>query len=115
MSTLTDALERIFNWLRANHQEAASSLQPGLSYEEIEAKLAHLPFRLPQEVYELYQWRNGMDGETSFFYDYTFLSLEESLERIKFWESENLDAYIPFGWFPLFEFEGEWFGITKLL
>jgi hypothetical protein len=34
--------------------------------------------------------------------------LEESLERIKFWQSENLDGYIPFGWFPLFEFEGEW-------
>jgi cell wall assembly regulator SMI1 len=54
MSTLTDALERILNWLRANYPEAASSLQPGLSYEDITAKVADLPFNLPQEVYELY-------------------------------------------------------------
>jgi hypothetical protein len=72
MSTLTDALERILNWLRANYPEAASSLQPGLSYDEIEAKIADLPFCLPQEVYELYQWRNGSkeDGQEYIFINY---------------------------------------------
>jgi cell wall assembly regulator SMI1 len=68
MSTLMDTLQRILNWLQANYPEAASSLKPGLSYEEIEVKLADLPFHLPQEVYELYQWRNGMDEEANFFY-----------------------------------------------
>lgn len=114
MSTLTDALERILNWLRANHPEAASSLQPGLSYEEIEAKLADLPFCLPQEVYELYKWRNGSsdNGEADCFNYYRFIPLEESVEQAKKQVSEDLlEGTFPFGWFPLFEFEGEYLAV----
>jgi SMI1 / KNR4 family (SUKH-1) len=114
MSTLTDALERILNWLQANHPKAASSLQPGLSYEEIEAKLADLPFRLPQEVYELYQWRNGSsdNGEADCFDCYRFIPLEEAIELSKYQVTEDLlEGTFPFGWFPLFEFNGGYLAV----
>ena len=39
-------------------------LQPGLSYEEIDSRVADLPFKLPEEVYQLYRWKNGTcEGE----------------------------------------------------
>lgn len=57
---LTEALDRIFNWHLKHYPEIALSLQPGLSREEINEKLKGFPYRIPEEVYQLYQWRNGM-------------------------------------------------------
>lgn len=59
MGELTNALKRIFDWLKKYDSYRYSIWQPGLSFSEIEEKVKVLPFRLPQEVYELYQWRNG--------------------------------------------------------
>ncbi|AFY53194.1 hypothetical protein Riv7116_0600 [Rivularia sp. PCC 7116] len=102
MSDLTDALNRIFDWLKKHPSEKYASvdvLQPGLSYEEIEIKVADLPFKLPEEVYELYQWRNGTcEGEedfSKFFNGYAFLSLESAIEE---YEELNWKSY----WFPIF-------------
>ena len=81
MSELTNALDRILNWFQNNKPSTIDSLQPGLTVEEIEEKVKDLPFRLTQEVYELYQWRNGMiDNGSYFFRYYRFISLEETLE-----------------------------------
>ncbi|QLE44261.1 SMI1/KNR4 family protein [Nostoc sp. C052] len=100
MSQLTDALDIILNWLQQNKPSYAYSLQPGLAYEEIEEKVKNLPFRLPKEVYELYQWRNGMcilKGEkiAQFFHGYTFLSLEDAIDEynqlIGLWDDPELD------------------------
>ncbi|MEG3975079.1 hypothetical protein QT970_10715 [Microcoleus sp. herbarium8] len=60
MVVLTNALERILKGMQKYDAPIASLLQPGLSFWEIEEKVRVLPFRLPQEVYELYQWRNGL-------------------------------------------------------
>jgi hypothetical protein len=66
MSNLTDALETISKWLEQNKPELFASLQPGLSINEIEAKVqVLLPARLPVEMYDLYQWRNGTNRESN--------------------------------------------------
>ena len=86
MSRLTEALDRIGNYLQQHAPEVFATLQPGLSYEEIEKIVKDLPFRLPPEVYELYQWRNGTDY--SFYshmvfkadYDYWLLPLQNVVE-----------------------------------
>lgn len=57
MGELTKSLERILNGLKK--YDSYRYYQPGLSLSEIDEKVKVLPFRLPQEVYELYQWRNG--------------------------------------------------------
>ncbi len=59
MSTLTKALNRILKWLQQYRPLDVSFLNPGLSVAEIEEIVKKLPVRLPKEVYELYQWRNG--------------------------------------------------------
>ena len=102
MSELIHALNRILNWLKNNPSEKYASvdvLQPGLSYEEIDRRVADLPFKLPEEVYQLYQWKNGTcDGEedfSKFFNGYTFLSLEAAINE---YEDKNWKSY----WFPIF-------------
>ncbi|GBE92369.1 SMI1/KNR4 family protein [Nostoc cycadae] len=111
MSELTDALDRVVNWLQRHKPLYASALQTGLSDEEIEEKVKDLPFRLTREVYELYQWRNGMiDEDSSFFYNYRFLPLEEAVEVQKI-VLDNYGFVLPFGWFPIFEFENDGFAI----
>ena len=102
MSGLTNALNRIVNWLEKHSCEKYASvnvLQPGLSYEEIERRVVDLPFKLPEEVYELYQWRNGTcEGEedfSKFFSGYAFLSLESAID-----EYEKLNWKLH--WFPIF-------------
>ncbi|MCC3607784.1 MAG: hypothetical protein JGK24_32305 [Microcoleus sp. PH2017_29_MFU_D_A] len=59
MVVLTNALERILKGMQKNDPQIASLLQPGLKFWEIEEKLRVLPFRLPQDFYGFYQWKNG--------------------------------------------------------
>jgi len=56
MLALTEALERILNWLQMNYPGVASFPYRGLISEQIEQLVKYLPFRLTREVYELYQW-----------------------------------------------------------
>jgi cell wall assembly regulator SMI1 len=66
MSRLTEALESFYNLLCLEYPEIASHLQPGLTREEIDNRVKNLQFSLPEEVYELYQWRNGMQQDIRF-------------------------------------------------
>lgn len=59
MGTLIEALERIMNWLTEHQPKYAASFLPGLKYDEIQTMEAEFGFQLPEEIYELYQWRNG--------------------------------------------------------
>lgn len=64
-------------------------MQPGLSRDEIEDLVKDLPFKIPSEVYELYQWRNGArDGdlgqETAWLFgNLTFKPLEQVIAQYK--------------------------------
>lgn len=85
MSLFAESLERILSWLIKNNPELALSLQPGLTREEIEEKVRNLPFRLPEEVYQLYQWRDGDGqwdyGKSRLLPGYSFIPLEAALEE----------------------------------
>ena len=58
-SPLTKALNRILHWLEQNRADYIKYLQPGLSKGDIDNLVQDLPFQLPSEVYDLYQWKNG--------------------------------------------------------
>lgn len=107
MSDLTEALDRILNWLyqqRREHPEAtqewrlrspeeennAPLVNPGLSSAEIEEITKDLHLQLPPEFYELYQWGNGTQYDDSLFeFDWLFDA------------SEGWGFFIGFGFFPL--------------
>ncbi|MEL7246391.1 MAG: SMI1/KNR4 family protein [Cyanobacteria bacterium J06573_2] len=84
MSILTDSLNQIMQWLEENRPDYAASFLPGLSDEEIQKKLANVELELPEEIYELYRWRNGVeDGEDLKSIAYpsmAFMSLDEAIK-----------------------------------
>lgn len=81
MSQLRDTLDRISNWLQT-HSSREIRLRPGLSLEQIQVLTNDLPIKLPNEVYELYQWRNGCysDSEQP-LPSGSFLPLEEVISQ----------------------------------
>jgi len=89
MSLLITALNQIIGYLEQLKPEYAEALQPGLSYNEIDEHLIGLPFRLPAEVYTIYQWRNGMyqedyfDGDSLFSPYFTIDPLEQAVLRYR--------------------------------
>lgn len=119
---LSQALERIWNWFQVNAPAMLTFLQPGLTYGHIDAQVQNLPFRLPEEVYQLYQWHNGSSAEQyiEFLPQYRFLSLEDAIAQyqmtVEFWgdvsETENHYGWGWFeGWFPLFAEDGNFYMI----
>jgi hypothetical protein len=118
MSQLTNALNRIQTWLTNNYPIATEIITPGLNQEEIQTIIETLPFSLPQEVYELYQWSRGHDENslttyTSIFDPYEGMShssLERAIELQSILEDEEFEGftlkYIGKPLFPLFEFDG---------
>jgi hypothetical protein len=59
MSVLTESLDRIWIWLQNNKAPDLLFLQQGLSEAEIEEIIADLPLQLPEDIQELYKWKNG--------------------------------------------------------
>jgi|GEM_PF-801097 len=116
MSSLTKALDRILNWLVKNNPELALSLQPGLTRAEIDQQIMGLPFTLPEEVYELYQWRNG---DRNWEYcgllpGYGLLPLSQAIEeytQIQQYQDDLRDNHPEEvwqkPWFPVLMFDGK--------
>ncbi len=75
-----------------------SDLSPGLSKSQIdELTKTLLPYKLPQDLYELYQWRNGQKGYCHYF-PLLFLPLDTAIEQYHF-SSRELEGWNPL-WFP---------------
>jgi len=66
MTAIKNNLKRIWDCIEQKASELKNLFQPGLKSKEIDEITKDLPFRLPQEVYELYQWRNGLLNNTGF-------------------------------------------------
>lgn len=84
-------LNFIGEWLKHYQPDYYSALQPGLSRSELESFLEPLPFLLPTELYELYQWHDGMmpldigtdifDGSPyQLFPGYTFNPIQDAID-----------------------------------
>ena len=87
MSSLPRVLPKLLNRLERYLPEMADSLHPGLTREAIDEMFDSLPFSLPEELYEIYKWRNGgagaqLEGPYQVF-GIEFVSLEENLVFIE--------------------------------
>lgn len=60
--SLTVALDEVLTQLVRLESPLVSLLQPGLSREVIDEMVNPLPFELPEDLYQLYMWRNGTRG-----------------------------------------------------
>jgi hypothetical protein len=116
MSALTDALNRIMEWLQQNSPTCALGFLPGLSPEEIEKKLSELPFCVSREVYELYQWSNGNNNGCGVFVYHDLLDLETALTDSQgindsCWLEAREEDGDPKYLFLIFDFDGEYFAV----
>lgn len=79
--SVTKHLERIRSWLERHASHLASALQPGLSRQQmlqIMGPKAQV-YRIPEEVVELYAWRNGQAGQAVLFGYLHFAPFEEAV------------------------------------
>lgn len=110
MSLLTNALARIQAWLKSNYPVVTDSITCGLTLEEIQEITRTLPFSLPDEIYELYQWSRGHVLETQTIYTHIFdpyegmalCSLEAAVEILPIFEDEFEECAVKYVGKPLF-------------
>jgi hypothetical protein len=104
MSELTFALERIGAWYQ--EKQARSVFQPGLSRNVIDNLVKDLPFPVPEEIHELYEWCNGSpdDSDAIIFHQQYLLPLERAVSLRQgyglnygddIWQDDP-------SWFPIF-------------
>jgi cell wall assembly regulator SMI1 len=60
MSKISKDLEYILSWLKSTEVEFIDCFNPGLTCQEVDGFSRELPFKFSDEIYELYQWRNGI-------------------------------------------------------
>lgn len=106
MSELTSALERIDTWYQ--EKLSRSVFQPGLSRNAIDNLVRDLPFPVPEEVYELYEWCNGSseNSEAIAFHQQYLLPLGEavSLRQDQYGLNYGDDTWQDdSSWFPVFK------------
>jgi hypothetical protein len=99
-------LDQFTTVLRAHNYLVGDPFQPGLSRAEITDLARTLPFKLPEEVYQLYTWRNGTkaDIDLSLFGDHIFIPLEQAIQ-----ESRDIEQYYEITKvLPFASFQGSW-------
>jgi SMI1 / KNR4 family (SUKH-1) len=89
MSELAEALESIRSWFEQNQPYEFSRLRAGLSRDEIDNLVKDLPFKVPEEVYEIYQWHDGL-ADRFICGQYDFMSLGEAISTYYEGVDENL-------------------------
>jgi hypothetical protein len=80
MTELIDSLEAAFSALQASFPEQAKSFLPGLPKKDIRTAVENLGLPCPDELVDLYHWRNGSTGGSlryGFPPELIFLPLEE--------------------------------------
>lgn len=125
MPELTNELKYIWSWLESTNLEFIDCYNPGLTQQQIDGIVKDLPFRLNEEVYELYKWRNGRAalGFNNYYSPVDFLfpeqlrsdvncpfcSLQDSVciyNTLR--EATNFDdEYWNQNWFPIASFENK--------
>ncbi|MDX2244334.1 MAG: hypothetical protein NW224_26980 [Leptolyngbyaceae cyanobacterium bins.302] len=82
MSNLVQALNSSMRWMENHLPEYANSFLPGLTFDEILEQVEIIGSPLPDELYELYEWRNGTasDVPSFVFPAFEFIPLEKVIE-----------------------------------
>jgi hypothetical protein len=100
LASVASEFEQHLKWMEKRASQTIQMLQPGLTREEIDDiifwKFPKYSPVIPEEIYQLYQWRNGMVGEmgwNDFIHTQSFVPLQTAIERYVY-NGEN--------WFEVF-------------
>jgi hypothetical protein len=110
---LTPLLNRLWEILTTANAPLAMLLQKGIDNKTVDKNIQGLNIKLPDEVYELYEWRNGTFNSASSTFDQTwmfrfgsFCSIENSVEGYNYFVKQEQDEYWNKNMFRLFESGG---------
>lgn len=82
MSKLVNELNYILDWLESMNPDPEEytfdCYSQGLTKKQIDKDTSDLPFQLPQEIYDLYQWKNGMVDSGVYYRPVKFLFPNQS-------------------------------------
>lgn len=116
-STIAGILSQILNHTAKVNPSLRANLRKGLSKTQIKEKTRTFPFRLPREVEDLYQWRDGMgtDVQDDFLFHYHYFpplhkALEEYRMNLTWRVLGDDDPTIVPNLLPLFCFQSEFYG-----
>ena len=84
-------------------------LNKGISLDIIDKLEEELQCKIPRELKEVWKWRNGEESQ-SFIWYHRFLSADDALAQYQELTSNSWSLWQP-DWIPVFEFEGEWYGV----
>lgn len=117
-SKIRELLEELRTAFISRGVDVDSTLKAGLTREEVLEKTASLDFPLPEELIELYTWRNGTEDDSHLFRfrDNPFISLERALVEQKelagcYGDASTFEAdgFRLDRSFPFAAFEGSWY------
>ena len=98
MSSISETLEKIANIFEGKGVPMRQHLRPGLSRAEIQAALAPLGLVPPEELYELYEWHDGVDDYYEpglLLGEHQFIPLKDAIyeyhETLKYYEDPSLN------------------------
>lgn len=124
---LVDAIKKYEECIEEKDPGRLELFNPGLTDDEIQSIISTLGIDLPDELVELYMWRNGLEGYTyleDFFNGYTFVPLQvaaqtyqqclEVTEKVtgnkhRYWPVSDT---IKYGALPVFQTDKHYLGIT---
>lgn len=112
MSELPKILDNITTHIKNNYPNIAAKLPPGLCLEKIEEIFQNLPYKLPQEVYQLYHWCSGWDWETEnwdtlfapYYGTMTLCNPKGAIETASYFETNGI-RYLGKHLIPLFGYD----------
>ncbi len=113
MQPLSILLGELLQILQNLERPVVQLLRPGLSASTIDSLPEDLPIKLPDEIKQLYEWRNGVTEiskrrieELCLFPNFYFPSLELALDEFRGWEElfkvNPPECLWRMEWFPIF-------------
>ena len=113
MSLIHQLLERYLGVIKARGYTIERYLNPRLTRSQIAQQLLELPFTPPEEIFQLYQWHDGVHEtcQISLFREHQFLSLSQAKQEYQMLCTYYLGNGIDYGvdlskCFPFAGFEG---------
>ncbi|PSL19890.1 SMI1/KNR4 family protein [Chitinophaga ginsengisoli] len=104
--SVTGMLRKLDHYLTAQGSIAAANLQAGIPRHEVEQKIASFNITLPPEVYELFEWRNGLKESSDETIGNSLLfpwGIQEPFDRcFSVYKSSSDQKYFPKQYFPIF-------------
>jgi len=97
-ATMPDILAQLETTLKAKAPHILETLQPGLSTDEVAKLETKFNIKLPDDIKQLYQWRNGARPNTNtleeFFPLYQFVPLQEMLEEREIIDKQQPTSFV---------------------